>query len=190
VIEKSRKKTFNYTGAVMTLPTGVLAIAEARYGNSNEALEYLKRLGHTFSHTLPGSMYEVSPDFGMMAQAWNIYAVEIPVISHFFGITPEAGNREITFQPAFPSQWTTAAIQNLVVGQNHISIAMDALHGKDREVTYTIEQTLPDWTVVLALKKAKLVSVNNENSRQAPGINNTIRLTGKNKFVVTIRKVK
>src|SRR5436189_3848525 len=66
IIQKARKKTFNYTGAVMTLPTGVLAIAEARYGNPDESLEYLKKLGHTFNHALPGSMYEVSPDFGMM----------------------------------------------------------------------------------------------------------------------------
>lgn len=36
-------KSFSYTGAVMTLPTGVQAIAENNYGNPDRALEYLQK---------------------------------------------------------------------------------------------------------------------------------------------------
>lgn len=59
VVLKSRKKTFSYTGAVMTLPTGVQAVATARYGTPEETLAYLKKLQRSFSYALPGSMYEV-----------------------------------------------------------------------------------------------------------------------------------
>jgi glycogen debranching enzyme len=55
-------KSFSYTGAVMTLPTGVSAIGENRYGNPDGALDYLKRMTRSFGFALPGSMYEVSPD--------------------------------------------------------------------------------------------------------------------------------
>ena len=51
---------FTYTGAVMTLPTGVQARAENNYGRPNEALDYLERITRSFSYALPGSMYEVS----------------------------------------------------------------------------------------------------------------------------------
>ncbi len=38
-----------YVGAVMTLPTGVQAVAELNYGNPDEALNYLKMLENSFS---------------------------------------------------------------------------------------------------------------------------------------------
>ncbi|MEN1785688.1 MAG: glycogen debranching protein, partial [Bacteroidota bacterium] len=75
---------FNYTGAVMTLPTGVQARAENNYGRPNVALNYLERMVRSFSYALPGSMYEVSPDFGMMVQAWNIYSFAYPIVHQFF----------------------------------------------------------------------------------------------------------
>ncbi len=192
VVAKARKKTFNYTGAVMTLPTGVLAIAEARYGNSDEALEYLQRLSHTFSYALPGSMYEVSPDFGMMAQAWNIYAVETPVISHFFGITPDAGNKQIRLQPEFPSQWKHGSIENLKVGGNNISIAIAA---NGNEETYTIKQTKADWKIILPWRDLnsgkfwKVISVNGQTVDRKTDAADYYLENG-NKFVVTIRKSK
>ncbi|WP_373512847.1 glycogen debranching protein, partial [Persicitalea sp.] len=69
------RKVFSYTGAVMTLPTGVQAIAENNYGRPDQALDYLKRISRSFGYALPGSIYEVSPDYGMMTQAWNLYAL-------------------------------------------------------------------------------------------------------------------
>ncbi len=190
VVAKARKKTFNYTGAVMTLPTGVLAIAEARYGNSDEALEYLKRLSHTFSYALPGSMYEVSPDFGMMAQAWNIYAVEKPVISHLFGIEPDAGNKQITLQPDFPSQWKQGSVENLKVGDNRISISVTV---NGNEETYTIQQTKSDWKIVLPWKNAssgkmiKVIRVNNQDVFRETDAADYYLENG-SKFIVTILK--
>ncbi|MEM6262574.1 MAG: glycogen debranching protein [Bacteroidota bacterium] len=69
LVEASRKKAFSYLGAVMTLPTGVQAIGELNYGRTEEAYQYMKKLHNSFGYALPGSMYEVSPDFGMAVQA-------------------------------------------------------------------------------------------------------------------------
>ena len=80
------RKVFTYTGAVMTLPTGVVTIGENNYGHPDEALGYLKKMTKTFSYALPGSIYEVSPDYGMVTQAWNMYSYAVPIINQFFGI--------------------------------------------------------------------------------------------------------
>ncbi len=96
-------KVFSYTGAVMTLTNRVSAVAENNYGNPNKALDYLKRMGRSFSFALPGSIYEVSPDYGMFAQAWNLYSYAVPTVQQFFGLNPNAGNKELTLSPLMPT---------------------------------------------------------------------------------------
>ncbi len=61
----SGRKIFSYSRAVMTLSTGVQAIGENNYGNPDRALDYPKRMTRRFGFALPGSIYEVSPDYGM-----------------------------------------------------------------------------------------------------------------------------
>ena len=115
-------KIFSYTGAVMTLPTGVAAVAENNYGNPDWALDYLTRMGRSFSFALPGSIYEVSPDYGMFAQAWNIYSYAVPVVRQFFGISPEAAEQSVLIKPLMPSTWDFAELKNVRVGSNEISL--------------------------------------------------------------------
>lgn len=115
-------KIFSYTGAVMTLPTGVQVVAENNYGNPDKALNYLKRMTRTFSYALPGSMYEVSPDYGMIAQAWNIYSFAVPIVQQNFGIQPQAQNRKIRIQPLMPAEWNDASLENVKVANNSISV--------------------------------------------------------------------
>ncbi|MEZ5072483.1 MAG: hypothetical protein R2751_16335 [Bacteroidales bacterium] len=115
-------RQFSYTGAVMTLPTGVLAVAENNYGNPDGALDMMRRMGRSFSFALPGSIYEVSPDYGMFAQAWNIYGYAVPVVQQFFGIRPEAARRKVTIRPRMPSDWGEAGLENVRVGSNRISL--------------------------------------------------------------------
>ncbi len=143
--EKAEKwKAFSYVGAVMTLPTGVQAISEARYGNAEASLAYLKLLQNSFSYALPGSMYEVSPDFGMVAQGWNVYAVAVPIVDYFFGIQPEAFNKRITIKPQMPASWNQAKLENIKIGENELTI----LFKREAESEhYTISQKL-DWEIV------------------------------------------
>jgi hypothetical protein len=159
VVLKSRKKAFSYTGAVMTLATGVQAVAAARYATPEEALGYIKKLNQSFSYALPGSMYEVSPDFGMITQAWNIYGVAVPIVNHFFGIEPDAPERTIYLSPNFPSEWKEASLENVRVGDNSFSVLFNQ---KDGHTEYVISQTRAEWSVIFHAKGAKKVIVNGE----------------------------
>ncbi len=161
VVLKSRKKTFSYTGAVMTLPTGVQAVAAANYGRPNEALGYIKKLQQSFSYALPGSMYEVSPDFGMVVQAWNIYGVAVPVIHSFLGIEPHALEQQINISPQLPDAWNEAAIEKVKIGTNTLSIKINRNAGYDE---YHVQQTDPAWTLVIHTKGAKQVLVNQKET--------------------------
>ncbi len=144
-------KVFSYTGAVMTLPTGVSAIGENNYGRPDEALDYLKRMTRSFGYALPGSIYEVSPDYGMMAQAWNLYSYGVPIITQFFGIQPMAHKRSIRIAPLLPSSWDKASIHKVLVGDNLI----DVHYLKDADGLHIeIEQTKPDWQIHLAFPQS------------------------------------
>ncbi len=159
IVLKSRKKIFSYTGAVMTLPTSVLAVAAARYAGPDEAIRYIEKLHRSFSYALPGSMYEVSPDFGMMTQAWNIYGVAVPIIHYLFGIQPTAFKKSVTISPHLPVSWKNASIENVKVGSNSLSLEID-LNNEFKE--YRIQQTLGDWTMRIDVKTAKKILVNDK----------------------------
>ncbi|MGB5227361.1 MAG: glycogen debranching protein, partial [Eudoraea sp.] len=143
-------KIFSYTGAVMTLPTGVLAIAENNYGRPDNALNYLKRMTRTFSYALPGSIYEVSPDYGMITQAWNIYSFAIPVIHQFFGIQPSASEKKIQIMVQMPEEWNSASLENVIVAENKISVFFEK---KDKVTTVRVTQSQNDWTLEIVLPK-------------------------------------
>ena len=137
-------KVFSYTGAVMTLPTGVQAIAENNYGRPDKALNYLKRMTRSFSYALPGSMYEVSPDYGMMTQAWNIYSYAVPIVQQFFGIQPIASKKLVKIKPMMPGEWSEASLENVIIADNSISVFYTMTEAGTRiEVT----QSQPDWTI-------------------------------------------
>ncbi|MDC6351069.1 glycogen debranching protein [Zeaxanthinibacter sp. PT1] len=141
-------KVFSYTGAVMTLPTGVQAIAENNYGRPEKALDYLKRMTRTFSYALPGSMYEVSPDYGMIVQAWNIYSFAIPIVQQFFGVRPRAHEKLVKVTPRMPETWSDVSLQNVAIGDNTISVYYTR---KDSLETLTVTQENPGWTIELSL---------------------------------------
>ena len=143
-------KIFSYTGAVMTLPTGVQAIAENNYGRPDNALNYLKRMTRTFSYALPGSIYEVSPDYGMITQAWNIYSFAIPIIHQFFGIRPTASEKKVQIMPQMPEEWNSATLENVIISDNNISVFFEK---KDKITTVKVTQSENDWTLEIVLPK-------------------------------------
>ncbi|MEP0133602.1 MAG: glycogen debranching protein [Eudoraea sp.] len=147
-------KIFSYTGAVMTLPTGVQAIAENNYGRPDNALNYLKRMTRTFSYALPGSIYEVSPDYGMITQAWNIYSFAIPIIHQFFGIRPTASKKKVQIMPQMPEEWNSATLENVIISDNNISVFFEK---KDKITTVKVTQSENDWTLEIVLPKIENV---------------------------------
>ena len=137
---------FSYTGAVMTLPTGVQAIAENNYGNPDRALEYLQRITRSFSYAFPGSIYEVSPDYGMMTQAWNIYAYAVPIVEQFFGILPRADRNTVRIRPLMPTEWNRASLENVAMGDNEISVFYER---EGETIRLRVEQRNADWAIEL-----------------------------------------
>lgn len=144
-------KVFSYTGAVMTLPTGVQAVAENNYGRPDQALDYLKKMSRSFSYALPGSIYEVSPDYGMMTQAWNIYAFAVPIVNQFFGIKPLAHQKTIIIEPQMPKEWDNASLENVKVGDNEISV-WHTTSKTGHQIK--VQQTKTDWKIKLILPEA------------------------------------
>ncbi len=147
----SGSKIFSYTGAVMTLPTGVQAIGENNYGNPDAALDYLKRMTRSFGFALPGSIYEVSPDYGMFTQAWNMYSFAVPIITQFFGIQPDAGNRVIYIRPQMPTDWENASIQKVLIGDNEISMTYEK---SANQLSIEVTQTEKKWGISIEIPEA------------------------------------
>ncbi|WP_235906178.1 alpha-L-rhamnosidase-related protein [Ginsengibacter hankyongi] len=159
-------KEFNYNRAVMPAAIANLAIAVCRYGNPDTALQYIHTMLHSFSFATPGTMYEVSPDYGMFVQAWNIRGVNIPLIHYFFGIDPLAYKKEITLRPGFPSAWKYASIKNVIIGDNLLSVNY---HTTTAGNEYIITTTRPQWTVKLYVGPYRTVLVNGKNVRPENG---------------------
>jgi glycogen debranching enzyme len=155
-------KSFSYTGAVMTLPTSVLAIAENNYGQPDKALDYLKRMTKSFSYAFPGSMYEVSPDYGMIKQAWTIYGYAIPIIQQFFGIKPMASKKTITIQLQMPEAWNTATLENVEIADNSVSIFYNRNEG---EVELKVVQQNTNWTLEIVIPKTDFKNYEVDNTK-------------------------
>ena len=155
------KNDFTYTGTVMTLPTAVQIIAENNYGRPNEAYTLLKKVDKTFGYALPGSMYEVSPDYGMMTQAWNVYAYGVPIVKQFFGIQPKAYKKEIIIAPVLPDSLSHGSLENIPVGDNKISVTFRKTF---KNLTYKIKAQQPGWKFVFRspIMKFSTWKVNNQ----------------------------
>ena len=171
-------KIFSYTGAVMTLPTGVSAIGENRYGNPDVALDYLQRMTKSFGFALPGSIYEVSPDYGMFSQAWNMYSFAVPIVMQFFGIQPDAGNKVIYIRPQMPSSWDEAAIQKVIIGDNEISLSYVDKSGVR---AIEVEQSQSKWGISIELPEefTKVKVLGKEVSSDTQNGYRRILMTGK-----------
>lgn len=114
-------------GAMMTISTGAVAVAQARYGYGDRALELIRRMASTFGMANPGMMSEMSPDYGCACQAWTAYALFVPVVRHMFGIQPVAGEDRIDLVPAMPSAWETAELTRVRVLSGEISLRYQRL---------------------------------------------------------------
>ncbi len=89
------------------------------------------------------------PDYGCPVQAWTIYGLSAPLVTHVFGIHPDAYNKEINFSPNLPSKWNSISITNLPVGKNSVSFTVDKSENK---TTYKILSKDTNWKYTLTVK--------------------------------------
>ena len=106
----------------------------------------------TFSYALPGSMYEVSPDYGMMTQAWNIYAFGEPIIKQLFGIKPMAHKKEISISPLLPAGLANGKIENVVIGNNEITFKFSRGESADQ---FQVTQKNAEWVIIFSQPNGK-----------------------------------
>lgn len=136
---------------MMTISTGVQAVAEYKYGRTSESLEYVNKIVRTFSKVLPGSISEMMPDYGCFTQAWTNYGIVLPIISYVFGINPDASEKRIEIAPNIPRRWSSEklSLSALPVGDNEISIAYQSVSGG---IKYLIVSKNAGWRIVFKPK--------------------------------------
>jgi glycogen debranching enzyme len=134
---------------MMTISTGVQAMAECAYDRTDEAMWYVDKIVQTFDRALPGSISEMMPDYGCPVQAWTIYGLATPLVTHVLGINPDAYNKSIVISPHLPTGWHNAAIYDLPVGDNIISFAIKK---SGSHTAYSLTSVVPDWTYTLKIK--------------------------------------
>jgi glycogen debranching enzyme len=137
---------------MMTIATGVQAVAEASYGRTDESLSYVDKIAETFGMALPGSISEMMPDYGCPVQGWTIYGLAKPLVTHIFGIQPDAYKKSIEITPHLPSGWEKISIKALPVGDNLISLTLSKTSDN---LEYLVTSEKDDWNFVFPVKKYK-----------------------------------
>lgn len=133
---------------MMTIATSVQAVAEARYGRIDKAVENLKQMSDCLSMVMPGAIAEMLPDYGCPFQAWTVYGFGKAVVSGLFGIQPDAASKTVTIQPLLPTGWGNMSISNVKMGDNAIDLTVTADAGTIK-VSYNIHQ--PGWKATFVI---------------------------------------
>ena len=168
--------------SMMTISTGVQAVAEAKYGRTDQAMWYVNRIVQTFNRVTPGSISEMMPDHGCFTIAWTSYGIVLPLIEHVFGVQPDAANKSIVLEPHLPSGWEDISIEDLPIGTNLVSFSRSRT-GKG--VIYDIDSKENGWSFVLK-EPALLDSRYFLNGRPIPAPSSGIHMEGsKNRVLIT-----
>jgi glycogen debranching enzyme len=169
--------------AMMTIATGVQAVAEARYGRIDQSLWYVGRIADTFGRTLPGSISEMMPDYGCFTIAWTSYGVMVPLIEHVFGIRPDAVHQRVVLAPQVPTGWEDMRIDDLPVGSNTIAFSR---RRTAEGIEYQVNARESGWTFVLR-PKAPPGSSYYVNGRRASVGPAGLRLTGRSNRLLVVQ---
>jgi hypothetical protein len=109
--------------SIMTISTGAMAVAQARYGYADRALDLVRKIFSTFSLNTPGGISEMSPDYGCFVQAWTAYAVMVPIVMYFFGVKPDMRNNRIVIAPCMPEAWKQATLEQIRLPGGTLTLA-------------------------------------------------------------------
>lgn len=115
----------------MTISTGAQAVAEGRYGFCTESLALLERMAKTYSMVLPGSISEMSPNYGCFVQAWTLYAAAVPVVECFAGFRPAIQKGELVLAPCVPDQWNEMELLGVRVGDGLVDFRFHRESGRE-----------------------------------------------------------
>ena len=157
---------------MMTIATGVQAVAECRYGRIDSAMWYIHRICATFGRVLPGSISEMMPDYGCFTQKWTNYGIEVPLINYIFGVAPDALNKSVDLNPLMPSGWKYMTLKHLRVGDDIISMQVNK---SGSTITYKLHQDNPLWNLNVHINGYAHYML---NGKELAVNGNLIKLTG------------
>ncbi|REE91434.1 hypothetical protein A8990_105140 [Paenibacillus taihuensis] len=182
-----------YQDQMMTISTGVQAVAEAQYDRMDESLRYIRLIASTFNKRLPGSISEMSPDYGCFVQAWTVYGIAWPMLTGMFGIQPEAHRRKLKLRPRLPKEWNEISVKNVSLGLGELHNVLDwSISHSESVQTYSFELKQTGWSVELDLlvtadETVMLDGVSVEPVTTAEG-GSAIRIEAAGKHVITVKK--
>lgn len=147
---------------MMTISTGVQAVAEARYRRIDQAIDYLRMIANTLGRNMPGAINEMMPDYGCPYQAWTVYGIAKVLVSGCFGVWPDAYAKNILLSPQLPKKWDKMSLKQLRLGDNFINLKMER-NDQYYTIDYTSEQE--GWTVKLSMPEmaGKKIIVNGKS---------------------------
>lgn len=167
----------------MPAATASLVVAACRYEGPDSALRYMHKILNSFGYATPGTTYEVSPDYGMFVQAWNIRGLNIPLIHFFFGIDPMAAEKKIHLRPSMPAGWDHASIKKVLIGSCQFSMDYKKVGSR---ISYTMQSSEDGWAIDCQLPAdARDIQVNGKAAVVKDGM---IRLYGRENIVHFIGK--
>jgi glycogen debranching enzyme len=169
---------------MMTIATGVQAVAEGQYRRTQEAMWYVDKIVQTFNRKLPGSISEMMPDWGCFAIAWTSYGIVVPLIQHVFGIQADAVNKTVVFDPHLPRGWENISISDLPVGTNVISFSRAKT---EKGIEYVVDAKQNGWNFVVKGQTTPGARVL-VNGREVAGTSSGIPLKGRKNHVLVISK--
>jgi hypothetical protein len=137
---------------VMTLPTGALAVGEARYGRVDRALGVMQRMAAAFGTQMPGTLSEYAPsaqergDGGCFLQLWSNYGLIWPIVHYIFGLRPDVATRHLMCVPQLPDAWPSARLSAIPMGNTQAEVELVA---RPDGLRVGVEMTAADWEVAL-----------------------------------------
>jgi len=133
---------------IMTLPTGALACAEARYGRADAALAHIRRITTTLGRAMPGAVAEFSPDGGCFLQLWSGYGIVWPIVRFLFGLRPDVARRRLVCIPLLPAEWPAAELRAIPLADAQADVCV-AGTPMGRRVRVEVDD--PAWVVEIGI---------------------------------------
>jgi len=107
---------------VMSINTGLLALAEARYGRLEQALRYVRKLAGALAVRTPGAISEALPDQWCFLQLWSALGVISPIVEGVFGVEPRAAERRLRVTANLPAGWPQAELRRVRIGDAFVDL--------------------------------------------------------------------
>jgi hypothetical protein len=109
------------------LGTGALAVAEANYGRSDQAVADMGKVASQLTVEMPASLpelaasaqynpFEAFTSRANVMQAWSSYGLLWTVAHDLLGVSPDIPARSVAVVPDVPASWPGLAVRDLRIG--------------------------------------------------------------------------